>query len=568
MKLKKLSNKMVLSLAFLVLSLLGLGGCATLAVDAVETGSSEGDAGEISVIEVGIEPTPTPTRLTYSNEEYGFEFTYPETWTLTEDGHGVVLKKGPNRLVIYFCWENECIHPYFGRTSIPAGNLIYADKLSFLGQVIPAELLQYEGKSKAVYYSEPGLQIVIDNLVFMIVLEDQESDYQEVDLSQATINEAKAIIESAEWLETRSTTGANSHAIALEASLKVKHAVQPGGVHPIKVNFSLNNQTEEPLYILKWYTPFEGIAGDIFEVYRDGLAIPYQGILASRGDPTPESYLFLGAGEALSTDINLEEAYDFSQPGLYKIKYRSPSISHIAWSQAEMATTLDELGPVKIPSYEVQVFVSGASENEMPAVHTADDARTMFAAYLQAQKGEIFDEQSLQVEEIPFPEARAVGPVQIFTVTEGPFQNESFLINGDRVLQLGAALGGQGLTSLAISDLDNDTQPELLFTYSGGLSPQLGSDLQSRVGVYAPAYDPTRTLEADIVYLGEMTLLAENAAKVALQVAIPFEESNGPSYQFTLGYLSLDLQDERLSLIAEVVPQLPEDIENSLLTKE
>ncbi|MGD2166234.1 MAG: hypothetical protein PVH50_11990, partial [Anaerolineae bacterium] len=49
---------------------------------------------------VGLEPTPTPTPLptpvvrSYVNNEYGFTFRYPETWTLEEEPHLVKLSQG------------------------------------------------------------------------------------------------------------------------------------------------------------------------------------------------------------------------------------------------------------------------------------------------------------------------------------------------------------------------------------------------------------------------------------------------------------------------------------------
>lgn len=566
MNTNKLSRKMYATPFLLILAMMGLAGCGIIEVATIETGSSQAGGGEVGGIEVGIEPTPTPEMRTYTNETYGFKFTFPETWALTGEDHGVVLKKGSNRLGINFRWADEDIQPYFGRTGVGAGDFIYADKISFMDQVIPAEVLLFDKKSKAVFYGEPGRLVEVEDLAFLIVLEDLETDYLQVDLSEQTMAEAKAIVESFKWLETRTTAGAHESP-ALKASLKVKYLVQLGGREPVKLNFLLENQSQEALYLLKWYTPFEGIAGDIFAVTRDGQAIPYMGVLATRDNPTPESYILLEPGKSVSTDINIETAYDFSQPGLYTIKFRSPRISHIARSETEMAKTLDELGPVKIPSNEINVLMNGLPGVEgIPSARTTDEARAMIAAYLQDQKPGGDEELSLQLKEIPFGDASAVGPVRIFKVTGGLFRNESFLLNGDQIIQLGDALGSQGLTSLAISDLDRDNRHELLFTYRCGLGPQFGSGDQSRVGVYAPAYDSTRTFEADIAYLGDMTLLAENATEVALQVAEPSEGTGKLAYQVTLGYLSIDQQDEGLSLVLDVVPDLPADIQEDLLT--
>ncbi len=167
---------------------------------AAETEPGGIDLGEVGAIEVGVEPTPTPENFTYTNEAYGFSFVYPETWTLTEEDHGVILQKGTNRLGINFRWADEPVE-HFGRTGMGAGDFIYAGKISFLNQVIPVEKLFFEKKSKAVFYGESG-PIEIGDLVFMIALEDLESDYLNVDLPEEIITEANRILESFKRIET------------------------------------------------------------------------------------------------------------------------------------------------------------------------------------------------------------------------------------------------------------------------------------------------------------------------------------------------------------------------------
>jgi len=145
---------------------------------------------------------------------------------------------------------------------------------------------------------------------------------------------------------------------SFEAFIEIQEPIEGIGGAVI-INFQLKNITAEPLYLLKWYTPLEGIAGNIFEVTLNGQEVPYIGIMASRGAPTAESYVFLEAGEEVTAKVNLVQSYDFSQPGVYTIKYRSPFISHIAHSEEQLATTMDELGPVLIPSNTINLEISG-----------------------------------------------------------------------------------------------------------------------------------------------------------------------------------------------------------------
>ena len=141
------------------------------------------------------------------------------------------------------------------------------------------------------------------------------------------------------------------------ASLEVPPQMSSGGSTQLK--FTLVNESDIRLYLLRWYTPLEGIAGEIFHVKRNGQVVPYQGILASRAAPNPDDYVVLDPGASVSVVVDLAEGYDMSEPGEYTVKFLSPKISHVARSEAEMATTMEELGPVQIPSHEITFNRSG-----------------------------------------------------------------------------------------------------------------------------------------------------------------------------------------------------------------
>jgi hypothetical protein len=132
----------------------------------------------------------------YTNDFYGFEFTYPDTWTLEEEDHAVVLEQDSLRLRINYAWATEDIGPgLFGRTGIGAGDFIYAGKVNFMGQEIPVDALVYEGKTKAIFYGQ-GKLIEENDLVFMIVLEGAGEDYGVVDIPEMKQAEASLIVEA------------------------------------------------------------------------------------------------------------------------------------------------------------------------------------------------------------------------------------------------------------------------------------------------------------------------------------------------------------------------------------
>ncbi len=555
MKDKQFPTISYVTISFLILILVVLTGCGPLEAgafqpDAVQPGAAASvtpvataagiDLGEIGTVEVGIEPTPLPENASYTNQEYGFTFDFPETWELTEGDHGVVLHKGNNRLGINFRRSDESdVNPYFGRTGIGAGDFIYAGKVSFMGQVIPVQVLLMDKKSKAVFYNGTSL-IESDGLVFMIALEDLETDYLDVDISEETMSEANAIVESFKRIAAADADTALEPSGFL-AFLSAPKSTETGSGEPIKINFVLKNISSEPLYLLKWYTPLEGIAGDIFEITRDGEPVPYEGILASRGNPSPESYIKLDPGKGESVEVPIATAYDFSKPGTYTIRYRSPRISHIAHSEAEMATTLDELGPVNIPSNDISMLMAGSPASLVPPLRrTAEEAGEMISRHLLKMNPGLMEAPPLTFEEISDENVWEELQAQVFVVTEGIFKPETFLLRYDQVVQLGEAIGGQGLLSMVVSDLDQDVQPELLFTYSAGLSPNFGSGTQTRVGMVDVTDKGEHVIEANMAYLGTAALKAEGTTVVSLNVAEIDENTRELHYKEILGYLFIE----------------------------
>jgi peptidyl-Lys metalloendopeptidase len=125
----------------------------------------------------------------------------------------------------------------------------------------------------------------------------------------------------------------------------------------VRLKFTLTNHSPEGLYVLNWYTPLEGILGEIFRVERDGQAIPYEGPLVMRGDPLPENYVLLEPGASVSAEVDLATAYDFSQEGEYTIEFLSPRISHLTSTMVDLAQTVDDLGPVEMPSNRVTIRI-------------------------------------------------------------------------------------------------------------------------------------------------------------------------------------------------------------------
>ena len=109
--------------------------------------------------------------------------------------------------------------------------------------------------------------------------------------------------------------------IVLSYKLEGKDTVQVN--EPVIVRFVLINQSDDALYFLNWYTPFEGFKGSIFSVTKNGQEIEYTGRMVKRGNPSREDYLKIEQEESLVATLDLSSVYDMSEVGEYHIKYIS-----------------------------------------------------------------------------------------------------------------------------------------------------------------------------------------------------------------------------------------------------
>jgi heat shock protein HslJ len=142
---------------------------------------------------------------------------------------------------------------------------------------------------------------------------------------------------------------------ALVATIEAQESLPIG--EAVTVKFTLTNISSEGLFVLKWFTPLEGLAGDIFSVQRDGVDLAYRGKLVKRGPPISADYVWIDAGGSISAEVDLAEGYDLSQAGQYTLQFRSPRLSHTAKTAGEQADTFDELEAIQIPSKPVSVTV-------------------------------------------------------------------------------------------------------------------------------------------------------------------------------------------------------------------
>jgi peptidyl-Lys metalloendopeptidase len=99
---------------------------------------------------------------------------------------------------------------------------------------------------------------------------------------------------------------------------------------PVTLRFELTNEGDKDLYVLKWYTPLEGLNSDCLTVLRNSKTkVGYDGPMIKRGNPGPDDYVLIPAGQTVTADVDVSESYSVSKPADYQVELNIPAVEHI-----------------------------------------------------------------------------------------------------------------------------------------------------------------------------------------------------------------------------------------------
>lgn len=109
-------------------------------------------------------------------------------------------------------------------------------------------------------------------------------------------------------------------AMAAPAPLSCRfEAVASGG--QVRLTFTLRNTGTTEVQLLRWGSPFEGAwFAPFVTVHGAGGALPFQGALRKRGDPSAQDYLRLRASEERQAALTLDDAYALPPQGALTLK--------------------------------------------------------------------------------------------------------------------------------------------------------------------------------------------------------------------------------------------------------
>src|SRR5262245_2186471 len=133
------------------------------------------------------------------------------------------------------------------------------------------------------------------------------------------------------------------------------HSTYPQG-RPIMIGFEMENLSPTEVWVLKWYTPLEGIKGKIFEVRCDGVEMPYEGRMVKRGKPERDDYAHLPGGGAVRADCDLASAYSLPECRECRVKFKG-RIHDAVFDARQLPRSADEHGLIEISGEAVSFSI-------------------------------------------------------------------------------------------------------------------------------------------------------------------------------------------------------------------
>jgi peptidyl-Lys metalloendopeptidase len=164
------------------------------------------------------------------------------------------------------------------------------------------------------------------------------------------------------WSLALSLTGSGAYARpaghALTADLELGRDSFGRG-ESVPVRWSLANDSLEEARVLRWRTPIGGFDADLFDVQVNGHPATYLGRLVKRGAPQPEDFVRIAAGGAITASFDLAAVYDFSEPGIYTVRYRAELLDF----QSLRLKTAPQAAPVESWEAVLQIENRGEPRN-------------------------------------------------------------------------------------------------------------------------------------------------------------------------------------------------------------
>ena len=197
-----------------------------------------------------------------------------------------------------------------------------------------------------------------------------------------------------------------------------------------------------------------------------------------------------------------------------------------------------------------------AADAEAAERLTVADAEKLVDAHIRTATPTMNPAAKFPVKELTTDEVWKRMSVQVFQVTAGVRQYETFLVRGSKeVRPLGIGFGGSGVMSLCVADLDGDGKPEMVYTYSWGSGLH-----RSHAAVYREKDGKVQEAVVPFAFKGDMFAKRLDDGSVMIEVGQYQRQVNGWAKPVPLGKLSISEKDGQLQADVAIRAELPEEL--------
>ena len=130
------------------------------------------------------------------------------------------------------------------------------------------------------------------------------------------------------------------------------------------IEFTLRNNGNVPVQVLKWNTPLEGgteFHADLFDIVFNGSKVQYIGRKIKRGPPLLSDYVTIPPGESASATVDISKGYAVDASGIYSVRYRNEFIKILKSGQVNFCS-VQQTPAVQLKIIEDRLSVQGISQ--------------------------------------------------------------------------------------------------------------------------------------------------------------------------------------------------------------
>lgn len=196
-------------------------------------------------------------------------------------------------------------------------------------------------------------------------------------------------------------------------------------------------------------------------------------------------------------------------------------------------------GVVPLPQLGGEIFQENTPTPRTGSLSIAE-AEALVRAYIFTENPDMNPTAVFPLEEITEDAVWERLNAQIFKVTEGVRQNETFLIRNHQVTHLGTSFGGTGVSQLAVTDLDRNLEPELIYAYNFG-----SGILRVRIGAYIPRGDEALILDTGVENINGLLTMHPISEQWVTAKFVPWNQKAAQEIYFLL------LKGDQLQLVRD-----------------